>query len=237
MESFAGASTVVRGNCSFGMFSNYPENVDDALRQRAGARWLVDGPQSREDYIDIFVLLAGKNHRIPLGKHDLYAGQQIQKAVSASYAGHDRPKEDGLIAVWERFQKEHGDISSMAGVGEYLHRLKLAEPRFTGRAIKNITDAIKMRAMDIDLPDLWFETPDAFMHKAYDDKKAMIEELRGPFSIEMVLQEINRYADSEFRYTDKSDDAAVEDIIRRERQREKAAREIETRKRDGRWDT
>ena len=237
MESFAGASTVVRGNCSFGMFSNYPENVDDALRQRAGARWLVDGPQSREDYIDIFVLLAGKNHRIPLGKHDLYAGQQIQKAVSASYAGHDRPREDGLIAVWERFQKEHGDISSMAGVGEYLHRIKLAEPRFTGRAIKNITDAIKMRAMDIDLPDVWFETPDAFMHKAYDEKKAMIEELRGPFTIEMVLQEINRYADSEFRYTDKSDDAAVADIIRRERQREKAVREIETRKRDGRWDT
>ena len=44
MESFAGANTVVRGNCTFGMFSNYPENVDDALRQRAGARFLVDGP-------------------------------------------------------------------------------------------------------------------------------------------------------------------------------------------------
>ena len=43
MESFAGANTVVRGNCTFGMFSNYPENVDDALRQRAGARFLVDG--------------------------------------------------------------------------------------------------------------------------------------------------------------------------------------------------
>jgi hypothetical protein len=36
MESFAGASTVVRGNATFGMFSNYPENVDDALRRRAG---------------------------------------------------------------------------------------------------------------------------------------------------------------------------------------------------------
>jgi hypothetical protein len=62
---------VVRGNCSFGMFSNYPENVDDALRQRAGARWLVDGPQSLEDYIDIFALLAGKNHSIPLGSRPL----------------------------------------------------------------------------------------------------------------------------------------------------------------------
>jgi len=53
MGAFAGANTVVRGNCTFGMFSNYPENVDDALRQRAGARFLVDGPQSRDDYIDI----------------------------------------------------------------------------------------------------------------------------------------------------------------------------------------
>jgi len=31
MEAFSGAGTVVRGNCTFGMFSNYPENVDDAL--------------------------------------------------------------------------------------------------------------------------------------------------------------------------------------------------------------
>jgi hypothetical protein len=45
----------------------------------------------------------------------------------------------------------------MADIGAYLHRIKLAEPRFTGRAIKNITDAIKMRAMDIDLPDEWFD--------------------------------------------------------------------------------
>jgi hypothetical protein len=80
--------------------------------------------------------------------------------------------------------EERGEPKTMADVGDYLHRIKLAEPRFTGRAIKNITDAIKMRAMDIDLPDEWFETPEVFMHKSYDEKKAMIEELRGPFSME-----------------------------------------------------
>ncbi|MGQ3291550.1 MAG: AAA family ATPase, partial [Shinella sp.] len=235
MESFAGASTVIRGNCTFGMFSNYPENVDDALRQRAGARWLVDGPQTEDDYIDIFAMLVGKNHSIPLGEHKLFEGQEIKRAVSTSYEQHARPQEDGLLAVWEAHEKEHGAVKSLADVGAYLHRIKIAEPRFTGRAIKNITDAIKMRAMDVDLPDDWFATPQAFMHKGYDEKKAMIEELRGPISMEMVLQEINRYADSEFRYTDKSDDAAVTDIIRRERQREKAIREMETMKAEGRW--
>ncbi|GMB80354.1 AAA family ATPase [Shinella zoogloeoides] len=235
MESFAGASTVVRGNCTFGMFSNYPENVDDALRQRAGARWLVDGPQTEDDYIDIFALLVGRNHSIPLGGHTLFEGQEIQRAVSNSYGQHARPQEEGLLAVWERHEKERGAIRTLEDIGGYLHAIKIAEPRFTGRAIKNITDAIKMRAMDVELPDDWFATADAFMHRSYDEKKAMIEELRGPITMEMVLQEINRYADSEFRYTDKSDDAAVSDIIRRERQREKAVREIETMKAEGRW--
>lgn len=89
--------------------------------------------------------------------------------------------------------------------------------------------------MDVELPDDWFKDAGSFMHRPYDEKKAMIEELRGPITIDMVLQEINRYADSEFRYTDKSDDAAVGEIIRRERQRERAVREIETMKREGRW--
>ena len=236
MESFAGATTVVRGNCSFGMFSNYPENVDDALRQRAGARWLVDGPQTRDDYIDIFVLLAGKNHSIGLGSHELFEAQVIEKAVTTAYELHNAPQEDGLKKVFDLFSQDH-QIKTMADIGTYLHMIKKAEPRFTGRAIKNITDAIKMRAMDIDLPDEWFEKPETFCHKPYDEKRSMIEELRGPFTIEMVLQEVNRYADSEFRYTDKSDNAAVEEIIRRERQREKAVSEIGEMKSDGRWST
>ena len=235
MESFAGAKTVVRGNCAFGMFSNYPENVDDALRQRAGARWLVDGPQTRDDYIDIFALLAGKNHEIPLGDHDLYEAQVIQKAVSEAYADLSKPQEDGMIAVYDRFMNDVGEPKTLADIGTYLHMIKIAEPRFTGRAIKNITDAIKMRAMDVELPDEWFETPDAFMHRDYDTKRDMIAELRSPFTMDMVMQEINRYADSEFRYTDKSDNAAVDEIIRRERQREKAIGEIDAMKKDGRW--
>ena len=63
----------------------------------------------------------------------------------------------------------------------------------------------------------------------------MIEELRGPFSMDMVMQEINRYADSEFRYSDKSDDAAGEKLLRDARLRERAAREMEEMKKKGLW--
>lgn len=214
MESFAGPNTVVRGNCTFGMFSNYPENVDDALRQRAGARFLVNGPQTREDYIDILYLLMGKNHDMPLGDHEVYAAQEIKKAVAASFESHAKPHEDGLLKVYDRVSSDLGDLDTIAKLGTYLKGIQKADPRFTGRAIKNITDAVKARAMDFELPDEWMEDPKLFLFKDYETKKGMIEELRQPITIQMVIQEINRYADSEFRYADKSDEAAIEAMVR-----------------------
>ncbi|MDT8857289.1 ATP-binding protein [Paracoccaceae bacterium Fryx2] len=224
MEAFAGANTVVRGNCTFGMFSNFPENVDDALRQRAGARFLVDGPISREDYIDILALLLGRNHAIPLGEHELYASQEIKRAVAASFESHARPKEDGLLRVWDQVAREVGPLDTIARLGAYLKAIHLADDRFTGRAIKNITDAVKVRAMDFELPDDWMESPDLFLFKPYDEKLAMIRALARPITVEMVVQEINRYADSEFRYADKSDEAAIAGMVRDFGRQEEAKR-------------
>ena len=235
MEAFAGATTVVRGNCTFGMFSNYPENVDDALRQRAGARWLVDGPQTENDYIDIVAILLGKNHDIPVGDHDLFTDQEIKRAVSQAYEKHDRPSEEGLIKVFERYRAEHGGFDDLKDVGTYLHMIKEAEPRFTGRAVKNITDAVKMRAMDVELPDEWFEDADTFMHQPYDRKTEMIRSLRGEITMEMIVQEVNRYADSEFRYSDRSDQAAVEDMLRQARLRERAEARMRRMREEGTW--
>ena len=214
MESFAGANTVVRGNCTFGMFSNYPENVDDALRQRAGARFLVDGPQTREDYVDILYLLMGRNHDIPLGEHQVFEAQAIKKAVAASFEGHSKPHEAGLLTVYEAVKAQVGELDTINKLGTYLKGIQEADPRFTGRAIKNITDAVKVRAMDFELPDEWMEQPDQFLFKGYDEKKAMIEGMRQEITVEMVVQEINRYADSEFRYADKSDEVAIENAVR-----------------------
>jgi energy-coupling factor transporter ATP-binding protein EcfA2 len=232
MEAFSGANTVVRGNCSFGMFSNYPENVDDALRQRAGARFLVDGPQTRADYIDILALLLGKRHDIPLGEHDLYAAQAIERAVAASYDSHGVPHEEGLRAVWDRVAASVGPLDTIAKLGSYLKAIQEADARFTGRAIKNITDAVKVRALDVELPDAWMEEPELFLFRDYETKLGMIGELTRPITVEMVIQEINRYADSEFRYADKSDEAAIETAVREMGRMEEARRRYAER-RDG----
>lgn len=58
------------------------------------------------------------------------------------------------------------------------------------------------------------EEPDLFLFRDYDTKKGMISELRQPITVDMVVQEINRYADSEFRYADKSDEVAIDGMVR-----------------------
>jgi hypothetical protein len=214
MEAFAGASTVVRGNCTFGMFSNYAEAIDDALRQRASARFLIDGPKTQADYIDILALLLGKRHDIPVGEHDLMKAQAMQKAVADSYAGHSRPQEAGLEKVFNEVSGRFGALENLAELGSYLYAISQAEPRFTGRAVKNITDAVKARAMDFDMSDEWFTTPEPFMHQSYETKLEMISALRQPITTEMVVQEINRYADSEWRYSDSADETAIAETVR-----------------------
>jgi len=171
MESFAGANTVVRGNCTFGMFSNYPENVDDALRQRAGARFLVDGPQTPDDYIDILYLLMGKNHDIPTGAHDVFSAQEIKTAVAASFERHARPHEARLIKVFDQVSEAIGGFDTIAKLGTYLKGIQEADDRFTGRAIKNITDAVKVWAMDFELPDEWMEEYDLFCSRTTTQRR------------------------------------------------------------------
>ena len=171
MESFAGANTVVRGNCTFGMFSNYPENVDDALRQLAGARFLVDGPQTPDDYIDILYLLMGKNHDIPTGAHDVFSAQEIKTAVAASFERHARPHEARLIKVFDQVSEAIGGFDTIAKLGTYLKGIQEADDRFTGRAIKNITDAVKVWAMDFELPDEWMEEYDLFCSRTTTQRR------------------------------------------------------------------
>ena len=77
---------------------------------------------------------AGKNHSIPLGDHDLFDAQVIERAVSAAYEEYSKPQEEGLATVYDRFLNDCGEPKTLSDVGAYLHQIKLAEPRFTGRA-------------------------------------------------------------------------------------------------------
>ncbi|WP_137297623.1 ATP-binding protein [Psychromonas sp. SP041] len=212
MEGFAGANTIIRGNCTFGMFSNFPEMIDDALRQRAVARFSIDGPQTVEDYTDIFALLLGENHKVAKGDVELYATQDISVAVKKGYESHALPHEPKLLAVYEATVLEVGALTDMKKIGTYIYNISKAieGDKFSGRSVKNITDSIKVRSMDFDMPCEWFEDASLFLHKTYDEKLEMIKSLREEVTVGMVIQEINRFADSEFRYVAKSENVEVQ---------------------------
>jgi len=229
MESLAGANTVVRGNCTIGMFSNYPENVDDALRQRAGARYLIDGPKTADDFTDLLALLLQSRAEIEVGNAELFSTQQIEGQIQKTYDQYNVPETPQLKAVFDEVMASRGKIETFEEFGYYLGKIQDAEPRFTGRAIKNIADAAKTRAMDVDLPDEWFENPDLFLSLPYEEKLAMIKEFAQPVTPQMLLQETHRYADSEFRYSSNSDDVAVKEIVRNAKLREKAEKELQSR--------
>ena len=93
--------------------------------------------------------------------------------------------------------------------------------------MRNIADAVRARMMDFDLPVEWLETRGAFFAKPYERRVAMIEELRGEVTPEMLMQEINRYADSEARYGDAADrrelDERTRQLVLEARAREAAA--------------
>jgi len=86
--------------------------------------------------------------------------------------------------------------------------------------------------MDFELPDEWMEEPDLFLFQPYETKLGMIEELRQPITVDMVIQEINRYADSEFRYADKSDEVAIDAMVRDFGRNEEAKRRYLANKND-----
>ena len=76
--------------------------------------------------------------------------------------------------------------------------------------------------MDVDLPDAWMEDPGLFLRKSYEEKLAMIGALRTPITPQMVIEEINRYADSEMRYAGTEDETAVAAMVRDLRHQEEA---------------
>lgn len=214
MQELAGPNTIVRGNATFGLFSNYPEKVDDALRQRTQARFLVNGPQTLEDFTDLMYLLLAKTWEQPLGKgYEPFTTQQIKKVIQQKYEEHDRPQSAQVRELFEKHARG-GKIDTWIEFGRYLKSLQDMDERFTGRAVKNISDAVRFRMMDFDLPPEWFEKKELFFGKPYEAKLDMLKELRGKITPRIVLQEINRYADSEARYASAAKNRELTDRTR-----------------------
>jgi hypothetical protein len=90
--------------------------------------------------------------------------------------------------------------------GTYLKAIQDADNGFTGRAVK-------VHAMNFELLDDGMESLELCLFKDCDAKKAMVSDLRVPVAADMLLQEINRCVDNEFREVDNSGAAAIYGMV------------------------
>lgn len=201
MDEFSGAETKVNGNAVFGCFSNNPDQVDDALRQRFVNRFKIDGLTTDEHYSDMLYMHLKNTSDIKLGEYtDVFNRSNAESDPEYLYEKHLIPQEKELLSIYDGFVAQYGSIDSYDKLGKYLKKINDMDPRFTGRAISNILNTAKSRASEFDIPDEWVEDKGVFIELPYDEKVKKIKALIKPVSIEILLQEIHRYVDSEIRY-------------------------------------
>ena len=197
MQHLDGIKTVQIGNTQLLAATNDPMGLDPALRQRFIARYEVEGPIEWYDFADILTdefekeLKAGVLS-IPSGNG--YIPYEMRKKETGREAGKDSSFLDKIRA------KAGGGIT-MRDIGEYCREIKVKNPRFTGRATHAAAEAIRKIINNYDIPEEWFEKPDLFFEKDWNARVLLIKDLC-PKNVtgEMVLSEIQRYAESEQRF-------------------------------------
>lgn len=202
MQYADGINTLIRGNVQWWAATNDATSMDPALRQRFIARYSVDGPQEWYDFSDILYdklkawIKLGEIIKVDLGKD--YKPYEMRKGQT----GYEASKEEKTF-----FEKVSGKIKgdmTFKDIGELCKEMKEKNPRFTGRAVHAVAEAVKKRINDYEIPEEWYEKPEIFLAQDYTARVKMLSKQCKEVNGEMIAQEFQRYFESEQRYaTDK----------------------------------
>ena len=112
-------------------------------------------------------------------------------------------------------------------IGELCEEMKGKNPRFTGRAVHAVSEAIKKRINDYDIPEEWYEKPDLFFLKDYATRVDMLKELCRKVTGETIVYEFKRYFESEERYASDKFESDVEKTIHQIKVHDEARKKVE----------
>jgi len=199
MQLLSGSNltTRKRGGAQVWSATNSPASVDPALLQRFVAKYEVDGPQEWYDYADILSNKLGgwiKKGIIltPTGKD--YTPFEMRKGQT----GYEKAAQQ-IIQTTGKYKKG----ATLRDIGEFCKKMKDKNPRFTGRPLDSVADAVKKRINDYDIPEDWFTNPDLFFFKSYEDRVDLLEKKCHKVDGDVIMEEIERYARTEETYTNK----------------------------------
>ncbi len=213
MQYLDGAFTVRLGNVTNFAASNKPTGLDEATRNRFSKRILIDGPVTAEDFADILVMNLKSLRKASILK--------IEDGYQA-FATQDLLRDDGTwtgekVAEYMADRFAGRRRSTIREFGEFMAGLKRQMPSITGRSMKAITDTIRERAADFDVPAEWFANPAVFRQQPFERKVAMVNSLYESITPDVLFQVAQEYFDSEERYATNDEQAYVDEGLKHAR--------------------
>ena len=225
-----GAYAINRGNATIGVFTNLPEQIDAAVRSRIQGRMVIDGADTVSDFLDQdyiwFKKFADQEGFNDLTKpeYDYMSAQGALKSMAGASQTRDEPEHKTVHDIFTDVAFKFDLRSHDFFANLYLAFMQRFDA-FSSRDVRNIQSAVDQRIMDFDLPEEWFETPEAFCQLDYDRQKEMVIQLRnenmqGLQFADIYRQEAIRYLDNYARIADAQFDREVEEQVKAQRVRE-----------------
>lgn len=202
-----GAYAVNYGNCSIGLFTNLPEQLDKAVISRIQGRFKIDGARTIPDFLDQDYLWWNKlNNTLPefvnmkTPDYNFLSEQGLAANMGEILENIEKPTEERVAAIYDEVAKEHAFSEHMFFASLYK-KVQQQFPFFSSRDIRNIQSAISLRLTDFDLPQEWFENPELYFQKDYEAKFKLLQGLMkdnmGNLNFSDIRkQEVIRYIDN-----------------------------------------
>lgn len=214
MDFFSGVGTNYTGGYIGIAATNKPTGADDALRQRFVYRAKVGGPESTEDYADLAALeLRG------------FAKTELLKISDGKYKPLSRKVPTRLSEVYSeeltrRYSKKAG--GTWDDIGAFCVELHKKDPKFTGRPVKNAIQVALSQAADFEIPEEWFDKPELFREKPWEERLSMLRELYHELTTDKILMALEHQFESEHRYTEEARAKRIADLTSEMEIREEA---------------
>ncbi len=227
LRNTEGAYAINNGNRMISLFTNIPDQIDKAVLSRIQFRTSIDGAKVCEDFIDQDYIWWSKYEKLSPGfvnmkKPQGYEFMSDQKAIKTLSDITFDNFEFSQIGVKEIYNEalNNGDPKSHEFFALFYQQVQKSYPFFSSRDLRNIQKAVDARLIDFDLPEIWWEQPEQFFLKSYDDKLVMLkdlmkENLGGMGFAEMRLREALFYIDTMVRINETGVERNIKEAAKR----------------------